>query len=281
MAKRYVALFMCMVTGAVHLEVVATLDLDSFIQALRRFVARRGSISILHSDNATNFHGAQREVTNALREWNTSEAGRRLQQLGITWKFLPSRASHMGGVHERLIRSARSCLRHTLEEQVMDDEALSTVVVECENILNSRPLFEFSRDPNDLRPIRPNDVLQGQPSAGLPPGDFPGEGLLKRRWRQMQQRVDQFWKRFYSEYLHVLSLRTKWLRKKRDFQVGDLVLVSESNVPRSQWELSRIVEVYPGSDGCVRSCKVKTKTSEIVRPITKICLLEGSGNTLD
>lgn len=272
--KRWVALFTCMASRAVHLEIVHSLDMDSFIQALRRFIARRGSISILQSDNATNFRGSSREIAEALESWNNSGIERRLQQQGITWKFLPSRASHMGGCHERLIRSARACLRHTIEEQTLCDETLCTLVAECENVLNNRPLTEFSNDPNDLAPLRPNDILQSASASSLPPGNFPEEGYLKRRWRQTQQLVNRFWSRFYREYLSHLSLRTKWLRTRRDFQVNDLVLIAEPSVHRSQWELGRIIEVYPGEDGHVRSCKIKTKVSERVRPVAKLCLLE-------
>ena len=37
-----------------------------------------------------------------------------------------------------------------------------------------------------------------------------------------------------------------------------------------------VKDVYPGSDGLIRSVKVKTKVTELVRPIVKIVLLEGS-----
>ncbi|GFY02635.1 integrase catalytic domain-containing protein [Trichonephila clavipes] len=56
--KSYICLFICLATKAVHLELVSTLSTDAMLAALRRFIARRGHPSEIHSDNGTNFIGA-------------------------------------------------------------------------------------------------------------------------------------------------------------------------------------------------------------------------------
>ncbi|GFW38091.1 hypothetical protein TNCV_835301 [Trichonephila clavipes] len=40
-----------------------------------------------------------------------------------------------------------------------------------------------------------------------------------------------------------------------------------------QLAFRRVVEVYHGSDGKVRTVRIKTKNGEFRRPITKICIL--------
>ena len=60
--KRYGAMFTCMANRAVHIEITHSLNSDSFIQALRRVIARRGNIKVLYSDNGTNFVGCENQL---------------------------------------------------------------------------------------------------------------------------------------------------------------------------------------------------------------------------
>ena len=55
--KRYRVIFACMTTRAVHLEISNDLATVSFILSLKRFIARRGQVKRLMSDNRTNFIG--------------------------------------------------------------------------------------------------------------------------------------------------------------------------------------------------------------------------------
>ena len=66
--KRYGALFTCMASRAIHIEVAHSMETDSFLQALRRLVSRRGLIRELRSDQGTNFVGAENELKRALQE---------------------------------------------------------------------------------------------------------------------------------------------------------------------------------------------------------------------
>ena len=92
----------------------------------------------------------------------------------------------------------------------------------------------------------------------------------------MQQLAERFWKRWVAEYLPSLQRRQRWVERKVNIKEGDLVLVVDSQAPRSHWPLARISEVFTGSDGLVRSAKVRTATGTITRPITKLCVLERS-----
>ena len=73
----------------------------------------------------------------------------------------------------------------------------------------------------------------------------------------------------------MLHQRHKWLEVKPNLQVGSLVLIMDEKVPRGAWPLGLVLETNVGRDGLVRSARLKTKTSVLVRPISKLVLLEG------
>ena len=107
---------------------------------------------------------------------------------------------------------------------------------------------------------------------------FTQEDCYKRRWRQVQYLADVFWRRWIRSYLPLLQERQKWTAVRRNFQVGDVVLMVDTSVPRSVWPLARVVDVFPGKDKLVRRVQVQTKNGLYHRPIDKIALLEGADN---
>ena len=96
--KHYGVLFTCLSSRAVHLEVATSLQTDTFINVLRHFVARRGNIKKLWSDNGTNFIGANNELKSMLQEMNQDTIISKLRQVRIDWKFNPPTGSNMGEV---------------------------------------------------------------------------------------------------------------------------------------------------------------------------------------
>ncbi|XP_069139358.1 uncharacterized protein [Argopecten irradians] len=180
----------------------------------------------------------------------------------------------MGGVWERQIRSVRKVLNVILRNQVLDDERLDTVFCEAESIVNTRPLTYVSDNPNDLDPLTPNHLLLLRPNNVVPMGIFKQQDRYGRRWKQAQYLADQFWERWLAEYLPTLQLRKKWKTEKENFRIGDIVLVMDESTHRTNWPLGRVVETFPGKDCLVRSVKLKTKSTVLIRPVHKLCHLE-------
>ncbi|XP_014676486.1 PREDICTED: uncharacterized protein LOC106816399 [Priapulus caudatus] len=272
--KRYGCLFTCLATRSVHLEVACSLDTDSFINALQRFIARRGNPKTIRSDNGSNFVGAKRELHEAIKEWNQQKIADYLLQQDVQWIFNPPAASHMGGVWERQIRTVRAVLSGIVSQQTIDDERLSTLFCIVEDIVNGRPLTKFSDDPNDPAPLTPNHLLLLRSGPDLPPGKFVQQDTYRQRWRQVQYLADVFWTRWIKEYLPTLQERQKRLKRERNFQKGDLVLLVNETTPRYQWPLGLITQTYPSGDGLVRYAQIKTQNGLYTRPVHKLGLLE-------
>ena len=68
--KRYDCMFTCLTTRAVHIETADTMDTDTFLNCLYRFMARRGEPRLIRSDNGSNFVGAERELRKEIESWN-------------------------------------------------------------------------------------------------------------------------------------------------------------------------------------------------------------------
>ena len=97
--KRYATLFTCLSSRAVHIECTYNLETDSFIQALRHFVTRRGNIRVLCSGSGSNFVGAQKELKKAYNEMIHQKIQFFLQNIGadyINWHRNPPASIHMG-----------------------------------------------------------------------------------------------------------------------------------------------------------------------------------------
>ena len=70
-----------------------------------------------------------------------------------------------------------------------------------------------------------------------------------------------------------LTARKKWKTEKRNVQVDDFIIVKTLNAIRGNWNIGRIINVYPGQDGKVSNVRVKTDTGEYDRPVTKIVVV--------
>jgi hypothetical protein len=278
--KRYGVVSTCMVSRAVHLEVAKSLETNMFINAMRRFVARRGNIVELWSDNGTNFVGAHNELKRALQEMNQNSLEVWSANHGFQWHFNPPSASHMGGVWERVIRSVRNVFNGLFSERMprVSDDEFHTLLCEVENVVNTRPLTTVSSDAHDLEPLTPAHLLMLKPkftSTLPPPGVFTEPDLYsRRRWRRVQYLLSLFWSRWKKEYMSLLQSRMKWNVPQRDVQVGDVVLMKEET-SRNCWPLALVQKVSVGRDNRVRVVWLKTAQSvnDLCRPVSKIVVL--------
>ena len=211
--KGYVAVFLCLTTRAVHLEVVCDYSTEAFLAALRRFTSRRGLCHTIHSDRGTNFVGAARELRNLEPLCSNREVMQaHLLNEGITWRFNPPAAPHFGGIWEAAVKSTKHHLRRVVGDQHLTYEEMATILTQIEACLNSRPLQPMSDDPGDVTALTPGHFLVGGPLLAVP--DPPVEEVPRSRlsrWHLLQQMRLQFWRSWSREYLQTLQARNKCL----------------------------------------------------------------------
>ncbi|XP_046399958.1 uncharacterized protein LOC124166473 [Ischnura elegans] len=275
--KGYIVVFICLVTRAIHLEIVTDLTTDSFLAAYHRFTGRRGHCSILYSDNATTFRGAAKEINRLFAATSklTAEVALQIAKEGTSWTFIPPRAPHFGGIWEAAVRSFKHHLKRVLGDNTLTYEELSTLLVQIEACLNSRPLTYINSELNDFVILTPGHFLIGS-SLLAPPEPFMEDDLQKTfgsRWKQMACMRNSFWKTWRKDILHQMQQRNKWLKPIRNLREGDIVILKDELSPPTRWPIGRITKLHPGPDGLVRVATVKTATMELIRPIVKLIRL--------
>ena len=105
----------------------------------------------------------------------------------------------------------------------------------------------------------------------IPESELPNVPKNRLTRYQLLQRIRiDYWKRWSLNNLHHLQERSKWRGTTENFAVGELVVVRNDRYPPAKCPLGRITEAHPGTDGLVQVVTVRTATSTLRRPITRL-----------
>lgn len=207
--KAYIALFVCLASRAIHLELVGDYSTAAFLDAFSRFCARRGLPESMYSDNGTTFVGADKELQPAYhaalqdKDFLNATASDK-----INWHF-PS-APHFGGLWEAGVRSVKYHLRRILKENTLTFEEFTTLLCKIEACLNSRPLAPLKDTPDDYETLTPGHFLIGSALNVNPEPSLlnVNENRLSR-WQRVRQLTERFWKLWQNDYINTLQQRVK------------------------------------------------------------------------
>lgn len=276
--KAYIALFVCLATKSIHLELVSDLTTEAFLSALDRFVNRRGLVRKMMSDNATNFVGASKELHQLFLmfrdETEKAKIDDFLLKRDIEWEFIPPRSPNFGGLWEAGVKVIKSHLHRTLGNAILTFEEFGTVLTHIEAVVNSRPLYSMSDDPNDPLPITPAHLMIGRPLEPIVKPSYTGIPVNRlSRHQYMNHLREQFWAKWSRDYLSSLQSRAKWTKSEVNVKMGTIVLLMEDNLPVQSWRLGKIVALYPGKDKVIRVADVKTAVGVFRRSVRKLAPL--------
>lgn len=238
MCKAYLCLFVCMSIKAVHLELVSDLSTPAFINAFKRFIARRGKCANIYSDNGSNFKGANKELRvlyNFITQPSNSKTiGRFYVEQAIQWHFISLYSPHMGGIWEARIKSAKTHLRRVLTDALVSFEEMYTMLTQVETILNSRPLTPVPNDLTDLVALTPGHFLIGASLMIIPEANL-NDITHNRctRFQYVSKLSQHFQTRCSIEYLSNLQQRFKWNREDQvsTINVGTMVILRDEQPP--------------------------------------------------
>ena len=282
-SKVWLCLYTCCTTRAVHLDLVEDMTTTTFLRCFRRFVARRGVPSRVISDNAKTFKSASRTIECITKG---PEVEKYFNRLHVEWKFNLEKAPWWGGIFERMVKSAKRCLKKSIGKSCLSHDELLTLVTEIEAVLNSRPLTYVSSEDVE-EPLTPSHLLVGYRILTLPDPyilddqDYSQEGLT-RRMSHLSRTLQHFWNRWKKEYILELREFHRTREGKGSMYIvkkGDVVTVYDEGHPRGLWRLGKVESLVRGSDGVVRGVHVRVTSKQgyiktLRRPLQHIYPLE-------
>ena len=179
---------------------------------------------------------------------------------------IPLYAPWHGATWERLIRTVKDCLKKTISRSKLDYFRLVTVLSDIQHAVNCRPLTYRCADNFGLEILTPNRFLKPHVETNLllrdPKELFPPSSMRKTLAKSLELReklLSDFKQLWYDEYLLSLKDSYKYLFESNfvnKIRVGDILLVKNPAKNRQHWCLGRVLALYPGKDGKVRSVKL-------------------------
>ncbi|XP_075990231.1 uncharacterized protein LOC142985871 [Anticarsia gemmatalis] len=199
------------------------------------------------------------------------EVSEMLANDGTQWHFIPAYSPTFGGLWEAGVKSIKYHLKRVLSTNLTFEE-MTTVLCEIEACLNSRPLCPM--DDDSMQPLTPGHFLIAEAPVNVPDVNLKTAKVSNlTRWQYTQRLLNDFWSRWQKEYLTRLQQRPKWLKREKEFKVGDIVLIKQDSLPPGKWFMGRITDKHPGPDGFTRVYSVKSGTTITKRSVTKLCAL--------
>ena len=277
--KAYFVLFTDMISRAVHCELTLSQNLNDFLLAWRRFVARRGIPAVIYTDQARVFQSS----SISLEAWRViiKNCISSVKSSIIEWKHITVRAPWQGGFYERLVGSIKRNLKSNTAEMVMTDWQLYTYLTKAEAIVNSRPLSAHDLD----TPITPSHLLYGR-NIALGPPSFEGCDLPKnlqdhadiiKQWRDRTALITHFYRRWRKDYFLSLQQSRKWTDPKPNLKIGQIVIVVDDSLRKGgrKYPLGRVTGIKIGRDDRVRTVTVVLSDKRTFsRPIQLLAPLE-------
>ena len=215
--KVWVCLYTCLVTRAIHLELMYDMTTQQFLLGFRRFIARHGKPTRIISDNAAQFKLASGTIAKLWGQILTEEDTMSYAaNENIQWIFTVELAPWMGGFYERLVGIVKRSLRKAMGKVCLTNEQLLTILKEAEAVVNSRPLVYVGDDISSYLTLTPAHFLTLNPKIGLPvstgddkdDSDFSPEisssDKLLATWKKGLKHLTSFWKIWRDHYLQSL-----------------------------------------------------------------------------
>lgn len=135
----------------------------------------------------------------------------------ITFKNIPARAVHMGGIWERSVGLVKAHLYRVLKGTKLTARHFDHLLKQIEACINSRPLWAVSTEVDDEEVLTPSHFFNFQPINTLPKPDVSYIQINRlSQYQYLHRLYIDFWKSWSKDYLTQLQPRSKWQKAMKD-----------------------------------------------------------------
>ena len=191
-AKGYGVIFNCLLSRAVHLEIVSDYSTDSFLLAIRRFIALRGCTIKMWSDRGSQLVAANKEMKQVITDHDEKLILEFSSDNSIDWSFTTPDAPWQNGCAESLVKSAKRAIIVAIGSQTLTFTEMQTVLYEVANLLNERPIGRHPTAVEDGAYLCPNDLLLGRSTSKISGGPFSNATNKYIRYKFVKKIVSAF-----------------------------------------------------------------------------------------
>ncbi len=274
--KVYGCIFTCLMSRAIHLELMYGMSTEEFLKAFQLMCSRKGTPTTIFSDQGKYFQMADRELNRLYKAVNWERVAQTTASRKIEWIFNAPSAPWQTGIVERMVQSTKKPLRTVLGNAKVTARNLQVILADIEAMINNRPLAVINED--TYLPITPAELIFGRKMDGLPMQTKMNAGMsFPEMWKKRKNLNLAFWKQWKNDYLLKQSVRQKWNEPYEKDLLGQIVIINDDNLMKNEWKMGRIIACYKGrNDNRVRSVDVKLASGIIRRPLQRLALLEGA-----
>ena len=253
--KAWGVIFTDLCSRAVHIEAIFGYDTSHFLLALSRFASIRGWPSKMFSDPGSQLTAADKELNQAASRLGVNH--------GMDWIVGPADSPWHQGAVESLVKTAKRALKLAINNQRLSAPEFLTVCTEAANTINERPIGLLPSLDSTINVLTPNCLLLGRATSSNPGNWQPGHSSIRTRYQLVTSVGEDFWRHWLQLFAPSLLYQSKWHTAQRDLQVGDVVLVSDSNTLRGTYNLALVNATHPGKDGRIRTVTVSYKNYKV------------------
>ena len=283
--KAWCVLFVCQITRATHTEVVTDLSTETFLLAFRRHVSLKGVPSTIWSDSAKSYLSANRKLAQLYRRIDQTQLEEEASKRQCQWRFSIPECPSSNGCTERLVGSIKKSLVKTMAATSRTTlETLTTLLLECCAIVNSRPLCR--PETLDKVTVTPALLTQNRDLSALPFESRDSRKVNKEsKFSKMnlyrKNLICAFWRCWRRDFLMRLRVPNFQKQKEDIIHVGDIVIVFDKDTAKGKWKLARVRSLRKSADGITRRVTLDTPQNTVIdRHLKDLALFEEHADTL-